>query len=304
MIDAVRPVNDTGPADTPVVIVTGLSGAGKSSALKALEDLGFEAVDNLPLGFLSRLVLEDRKAETGQPVAIGVDIRTRDFSPATFTAELRRLAEQSGTDVKLVFLDCDEGVLSSRFKATRRRHPLALDRPVSDGIAKERVLLAPLRESADVVIDTTDKTLGSLKQVLEMRFGADPAHGLTLFVTSFSFAHGLPREADLVFDVRFLDNPYYDETLRPLTGRDDAVGAHIEKDPAFRPFLDSLTALIGPLLPRYAAEGKSYLTVAVGCTGGRHRSVYTAERLARWLEARGETVHLSHRDLPPTPDAA
>lgn len=301
MSDAPQPVNDTTPAAKPVVIVTGLSGAGKSSALKALEDLGFEAVDNLPLGFLSRLVLEDRQSSAGHPIAIGIDIRTRDFSPETVVANVDRLAEQSNAPVTLVFLDCDDSVLSKRFTATRRRHPLALDRPISDGIANERTLLAPLREKASLVVDTSDTTLGSLKQVFETHFGGDADHGLSLFVTSFSFAGGLPREADLVFDVRFLDNPYYDETLRALTGRDAAVGVHIENDPAFAGFFAGLTGLIGPLLPHYAAEGKSYLTVAVGCTGGRHRSVFTAERLAEWLRERGESVHLRHRDLPAEP---
>jgi len=290
--------DNTNTAEKPVVIVTGMSGAGKSSCLKALEDLGFEAVDNLPLGFLSRLVLEDRQSGAAHPIAIGVDIRTRDFNPETFIAEVRRLSDQSGVPVTLLFLDCDDTVLSTRFAATRRRHPLALDRPVSDGIAQERDLIRPLRDAANTVIDTTDKNLGTLKRVLEVHFGADADHGLTLFVTSFSFAKGLPREADLVFDVRFLDNPYYDEALRPLTGRDAAVGAHIQRDPAFDVFFQNLTSLIEPLLPRYAAEGKSYLTIAIGCTGGKHRSVYTTERLCAWLEERGEHVHGHHRDIP------
>ena len=284
-------------AEKPVVIVTGMSGAGKSSCLKALEDLGFEAVDNLPLSFLSRLVLEDRQSGAAHPIAIGVDIRTRDFAPETFIAEVRRIAEQSGVPVTLLFLDCDDTVLSTRFTATRRRHPLALDRPVSDGIAQERALIQPLQSAANMVIDTTDKNLGTLKRVLEVHFGAEADHGLTLFVTSFSFAQGLPREADLVFDVRFLDNPFYDESLRSLSGRDAPVGDYIQKDPAFSVFFQSLTDLINPLLPRYVAEGKSYLTIALGCTGGRHRSVYTAERLATWLEERGEPVRIHHRDL-------
>ena len=289
------------PTAARVLLVTGMSGAGKSSTLKALEDLGFEAVDNLPLSLLERLIVGGSRTGTApgtvRPLAIGVDIRTRDFEAGAFHSELERLSRDQGVEVSVLFLDCDDAVLSTRFAATRRRHPLALDRPVSDGIRHERELLLPLRERADRVVDTSDKTPGDLKRVLFLHFGEEARPVPIIFVTSFSFARGLPREADLVFDVRFLNNPHYDADLRLLTGEHPRVGAFIEADADFAPFLDGLFRLLGPLIPRYADEGKSYLTIAIGCTGGRHRSVFTAMRLADWLERQGRVARLQHRDL-------
>ena len=281
-------------AKAPVVLVTGVSGAGKSSALNALEDMGYEAIDNVPLSLLDRLVAP---GAFPHPVAVGVDIRTRDFGAEALLALLADLRQRADVEVRLLFLDCDDQVLGRRYAETRRRHPLAIDRPVADGIRQERALLAPLREQADVVMDTSDMSLGEQKAAVEdhFRLRADP--GLPIFVTSFSYRHGVPRDADLVFDVRFLQNPHYDLALRPLTGLDAAVGAHVAADPGFGDFFGRLTDLIGPLLPRYADEGKSYLTIAFGCTGGRHRSVYVAERLGAWLAERGEKVRVRHRDL-------
>jgi UPF0042 nucleotide-binding protein len=278
-----------------VVIITGMSGAGKSSALRALEDLGYEAVDNLPLSLLHTVVGQGR--DRRRPLALGVDIRTRDFGVEPFIEELDELIADPRIDLRLIFLDCDNEALQRRFTATRRRHPLASDRPLMDGIRHERDVLARLRDRANLVIDTTDKRLGELRAILEEQYGLEHHPGLAVFITSFSYGRGLPREADLVFDVRFLHNPYYDLVLRPLTGRDGAVGEYIEADPGFARFFDDLTGLIEPLLPRYETEGKSYLTIAIGCTGGRHRSVYVAERLAAWLNDRGERVKLRHRDV-------
>jgi len=184
-----------------------------------------------------------------------------------------------------------------RYTETRRRHPLAGDRPVLDGIHLERQRVWPLRDRADLVIDTTTLNPGDLKRLLQGHFALGAAPGITIFVTSFSYRHGLPRDADLVFDVRFLRNPHYVAALRPLTGRDAPVGAFIEADADFAPFFQRLCLLLAPLLPRYEREGKSYLTIAIGCTGGRHRSVYLAERLAAWLSEQGRPVGVNHRDL-------
>ena len=280
-------------AAADVVVVTGMSGAGKSLTLKWLEDLGYEAVDNLPLSMLGALL---RGGQAGKPLAIGIDIRTRDFGAQSMLAELDRLREEAQIPLTLVFLESDDDVLSRRFTETRRRHPLAVDRPLLDGIAHERALIAPLKGRADLVIDTTSLPPAELRRVLAGHFRrADQA--LLLFVTSFSYRRGLPREADLVFDVRFLDNPHYVPELKPHSGKDRDVADFIAADPGFTPFFTGLTALIRPLLPRFTAEGKSYLTIAIGCTGGRHRSVYVAEKLATWLREQGQQVDLRHRDL-------
>ncbi|MEK9751833.1 MAG: RNase adapter RapZ, partial [Rhodospirillaceae bacterium] len=198
---------------------------------------------------------------------------------------------------RVVFIDCADDVLIERFRETRRRHPLAADRPVGDGLKQERDFLDPLRQRADVVVDTSEMHARELKQMMQDRFRLDADPGPTLLLTSFGFKNGLPRDADLVFDVRFLRNPHYQRELRPQTGRDAAVAEYIEGDDGLEPFLANLLALLTPLIPRFAAEGKSYLTVAVGCTGGRHRSVYTIERLAAQLAAAGLKVQLRHRDL-------
>ena len=278
-----------------LLLVTGMSGAGRSSSLKILEDLGYEAVDNLPLSLLPRLIGRDCSAQ--RPLAVGIDIRTRDFAVGGLLDEIEELRLGDHVAVNLVFLDCEDETLARRFTETRRRHPLAGDRPVSDGIQLERERLLPLRVRADILIDTTGLRLGDLKRVLSGYFVLADHRPLSVFVTSFSFREGLPREADLVFDVRFLQNPHYDPELRPLTGKDAAVGAFIERDPGFADFWKALTALLRPLLPRYDHEGKSYLTIAIGCTGGRHRSVFMAERLAQWIEAEGQSVTLAHREI-------
>lgn len=281
------------PASGRAVIVTGLSGAGKTSALKVLEDLGYEAVDNLPVMLLASLM----QGGGGRPLAVGIDIRTRDFGVEPVLAEIDRIMAETGRDVRLLFLDCDDEVLRRRFTETRRRHPLAADRPLIDGIRHERGLVSPLKRRADVVFDTSNLAPGEFKRVLSSHFAMDSDRDLLVFVTSFAYREGLPREADLVFDARFLANPHYVAELKPLTGRDQGVADYVSADPAFAGFFGSLTDLLAPLLPRFAAEGKSYLTIAVGCTGGRHRSVYVAERLAHWLKDQGARVELRHREL-------
>jgi UPF0042 nucleotide-binding protein len=283
-----------------IVLVTGMSGAGRSSTLNVFEDLGFEAVDNLPLSFLGDLI---RGGAADRELAIGVDIRTRDFDGDAFKQELERLRADADHTVSTIFLDCDEEVLVKRYTETRRRHPLAADRPLAVGIRLERRLLAPIREFADTVIDTSELSPWMLKRQLVAQYGREDTPGLSVVVTSFSYRRGVPREADMVFDARFLRNPHYDDTLRPLTGRDSRVGNYIEGDPDYAAFMGQLMAMFELLLPRFESEGKSYLTIAIGCTGGRHRSVYLTEQLGAWIEGQNARVQLYHRDLEPDEDA-
>ena len=296
------PTPPAAPARRRVVIVSGLSGAGKSTALRALEDAGYEAVDNLPLSFLGALV--QAGGEGTRPLAIGIDARTRDFAPQPVLDALATLRAAPGVDARLLYLDADDEVLRRRFTETRRRHPLALDRPVLDGIQAERSLLWALRDGADIALDTSNATGAELRRMVQERLADDLRAGLVVAVVSFAYRWGLPREADLVFDVRFLANPHYEPALEPLTGRDPAVGAFIERDPGFEAFFAGLVAMLAALLPRYEREGKSYLTIGCGCTGGKHRSVHVAERLARWLRQRGRQVNLVHRDMERRGDAA
>jgi UPF0042 nucleotide-binding protein len=275
-----------------VVVVTGMSGAGRTTCLKILEDLGYEAVDNLPVNLLGRLVRDDE----GGPelLALGVDSRTRGFTPDLILAALSK-SRASGRSL-LLYLECEDEVLRRRFTETRRRHPLSDTSGVGDALAAERELMAPLKAACDTLIDTTDLSLPDLRRLLTGRLGTDQKQ-LSIAVVSFAYRNGLPREADLVFDVRFLRNPHYVEALRPATGQDPGVQEYIRADPAFTPFVSTLQTLLLPLLPRYRSEGKSYLTIAFGCTGGRHRSVFLAEQIARWLDAAGWEATTVHRDL-------
>lgn len=284
-----------------IVFVTGMSGAGKTSTLKILEDLGYEAIDNLPLSMLENLKLPDAEQHGDLPqstdVAVGIDVRTREFDAERALAAIQRFRDRPNIETTLLFLDCGTDELGNRYKATRRRHPLALDRPVSDGIKHERLVVAPLKRASNLMIDSTGKALPDFRREIESHFSSARSPGLAVFVTSFSFAKGIPRDADLMFDVRFLTNPHYDETLRPMSGLDAPVRRYVMEDPGYASFFENLTALIGPLLPRYAEEGKSYLTIGVGCTGGRHRSVSVAEELANWLKGDGYQPQIVHRDL-------
>jgi len=272
-----------------IIFVTGLSGAGLSSALKALEDMGYEVLDNFPLNYTDRLVNESES--DGRPIAFGIDTRSRGFSPEAVINATQK------NDARLVFMTCDEMILQKRFTETRRRHPLAQDRPVADGIKKEQALLYPLRDMADPVIDTSELSIHDLRRIIQGHFDPSCENDLSVSLMSFGFKHGLPREADIAMDVRFLRNPHWDKDLKPLTGQDPKIGTYIEEDDAFMPFIEHFKTLIEPLLPRYTHEGKSYLTLAIGCTGGRHRSVYIVETLAKWLENLGVTTHIQHRDM-------
>lgn len=285
--------NTTQTKKRQILLVTGLSGAGMSTALRGLEDLGYEAIDNLPLFMIDALL----EKISDQPVAIGIDCRTRDFCTDFFLKEVEKLKTNPNFETKVLLITCHDLVLQQRFAETRRRHPLAIDRPVLDGIQRERHLIDPLRHCADLVIDTTDIQAHDLRRQVAGNFALDSHHGLLVFVTSFGFKNGTPREADLLFDVRFLDNPHYDPELRPLTGRDKPVADKVASDRDFESFFSNMTQLIEPLLPRYRQEGKSYLTIGIGCTGGRHRSVFTAEQLFEWLDKAGYSVGIQHRDL-------
>ncbi|HEY4894088.1 MAG TPA: RNase adapter RapZ [Reyranella sp.] len=282
----------------PFVVVTGLSGAGRITALHALDDMGYVAVDNIPLPLLGDLMRSTagNPGEMAAPLAFGVDTRTYGFDPHELVRQVRRLRDRPDISARLLFLECETETLQRRYTESRRPHPLAPDRPVTDGIIEERRQIGWMRDSADVVIDTSALSPHEYKQLLAGHFALGRSPGTRLSVMSFSYRRGLPREADLVFDVRFLKNPHYEPTLKPLTGRSPAVAAYVASDPGYRPFLDGLKGLVGPLLPRFDAEGKSYLTIAIGCTGGRHRSVAVAEELADWLRGAGRSVTLSHRD--------
>lgn len=279
---------------TRLFVVTGMSGAGKSAALHALEDLGFETVDNLPFSLLKAAL---RGGGPDRPIAVGMDVRTRDFESGKLTDELEALANETGISPTLVYLECDDEVLLRRFTETRRPHPLAGDRPISDAVEVERGLLRPVKSAADLVLDTSTLTPADLKRAIEKNYGGDTNRPMHIHLVSFGYRNGIPREADLVFDVRFLRNPHYVPDLKPRSGQDEAVGSYVADDPDFSAFLGNVKALLTPLFPRYRAEGKSYLTIAIGCTGGRHRSVYTVEQLAGWLKELGFAFDFRHRDL-------
>ncbi len=285
-----------------LLLVTGMSGAGKSTALNTLEDLGWEVVDNLPLSLLDHLLATPLAAgaERDRSLAIGLDSRTRGFNAERVVRQIKKLAKEQGQPVEMLFLECQGAELLRRFSETRRRHPLAPDRPTSDGIAEEREMVAPLRRWADHVIDTTDSDSNALRQQMRSRFGGEEGAPI-LAIQSFGYARGLPRNADLVFDMRFLQNPHWVPALRPLTGQEAAVAEHIAADPAYEDAVTRIEELLLALLPRYEAEGKSYVSVAFGCTGGRHRSVHVAERVAARLRAAGFSLTLDHRDLATPP---
>jgi len=287
------------PARTRIVLVTGLSGAGRSSALKALEDLGYEAVDNVPFSLVPNLVQpagDDPADEPMGAVAVGIDCRTRAFSVDCLERLMSTLRARDDLDATLVFLDASDTVLKRRFTETRRRHPMAVDRPVQDGIDREREMLAPVRQFADVLIDTSELTGHDLRRLIRNQFHLGETGGIAITVMSFSFPRGLPRDADTVFDVRFLRNPHYVPELKPLTGLDAGVADYIRQDPEFEGFFGRVSDLVVNLMPSYVREGKAYLTIAFGCTGGRHRSVFLAESLSSLLRDRGFGVTTVHRD--------
>ena len=280
-----------------LLLVTGMSGAGKSTVLDALEDMGWDCVDNLPTALLKDFVHGEQAARRTVPVAVGMDVRSRGFHPANLPALLRTI---EGVDPEILYLDCTGAELIRRYDETRRKHPLAGDRPAEDGIARERALTAPLRQIADSLLDTTDLSPVELRDELSRRYGGDSGQPV-ITVASFGFARGISRTADLVFDMRFLDNPHWDDALRPLSGEDMAVQRKVASDPVYGESMDRIEALLISLIPRYWAAGKTYLAVAFGCTGGRHRSVAAALDMAKRLRGAGFPVNIRHRDLASPP---
>lgn len=288
----------------PVVLVSGLSGAGKASILRAFEDLGFEAIDNPPLTFVEDLVAHvelSKGSDPGRRIAVGIDARSRGFNAADVLATVDRLRLNPALSTELIYAWAEVPVLLRRFTETRRRHPLSPLGRVADGIAAEQDMTRPLHEAADLVIDTSELPLAALRQIIERRYGGfDDGGSLAISLVSFAFPMGLPREADLVLDARFLRNPHYDPLLKPLTGQNPDVGAYVAADPDFGEFFGRMTGLLDLLLPRFKQEGKKYATIAVGCTGGRHRSVYIIEKLAATLIHTGWRVTITHRELAQT----
>jgi RNase adapter protein RapZ len=279
-----------------LLLVTGLSGAGKSTVLDALEDMGWDVVDNLPADLLHQFVNSGAECRVA-PAAVGMDVRSRGFDPATLP-DLIRSAQ--GVIPEILYLNCFGNELIRRFDETRRRHPLAPDRPAEDGIAREMQLMAPLLAAADSVIDTTDLSPAELRDELRRRYGGDSDQPV-LTIASFAFSRGISRTADLVFDMRFLPNPHWVEELRPLTGNDEPVRAYLAAEPAWNETLDRIESLLIDWIPRYWAAGKSYVTVAFGCTGGRHRSVAAAAEMAERLRKSGFAPNVRHRDLASPP---
>ena len=287
-------MTQTEPTSRRLVLVTGPSGAGRSSAIRVLEDLGFEAIDNLPLRLI-RPLLDDQESQ--KPLALGIDPRTRDFSVNAVMDALGQIAAVPCIVPELLYLDCDTPTLLRRFSETRRRHPLAEgDRPEA-GIQRELELLGPLRERADVLIDTSALNVHQLRAEVEEWYGTGERDTLWVSVQAFSYKRGLPRSVDMVFDCRFLTNPYWEPTLRASTGLDPAVKAHIATDPRYSEFERRTAEMALWLLPAYADEGKSHFQIAFGCTGGQHRSVALAETLAGHLAQAGWQVSIRHREL-------
>ncbi|MFK7869716.1 MAG: RNase adapter RapZ [Roseobacter sp.] len=282
------------PTARRIVLVTGPSGAGRSSALNVLEDVGFEVIDNLPLRLLPSL-LED--ASSSRSLGLGIDPRNRDFATNAIIDMLGWLSGQAGFAAEMLYLDCRSDVLIRRFSETRRRHPLAPDDRPSEGIIRELELVNPLRARADVLIDTSDLTVHELRSEIEHWFAPGGHRRLTVSVQSFSYKRGLPRSVDNVYDCRFLQNPYWQPELRARNGTDQEVADFVTKDPRFEGFEEKVLGLSLHLLPAYRDEGKSNLTIAFGCTGGQHRSVVMASRHAFKLAEAGWQVSTRHREL-------
>ena len=278
-----------------LLLVTGMSGAGKSTVLDALEDMGWDVVDNLPADLLQEFV--HGGGQRAANAAVGMDVRSRGFDPEAIGDLIHSI---EGVEGELLYLDCSGSELIRRYDETRRLHPLAPDRPAEDGIARERQLTWPLRTAADSLIDTTDLSPAELRDELRRRFGGD-ADQPVLTIASFSFARGISRTADLVFDLRFLPNPHWVDELRPLTGVDRPVRDYLAADPSWGETMQRIESLLMDWIPRYWAAGKSYVTVAFGCTGGRHRSVAAAVEMAERSRAAGFAPNVRHRDLASTP---
>ncbi|MEZ5888689.1 MAG: RNase adapter RapZ [Paracoccaceae bacterium] len=277
-----------------LLMVTGPSGAGRGTAIRALEDLGHEPIDNLPLSLVPRLF---DGPPIGRPVALGIDVRNRDFSVAALIDLIDALTERPEVDAELLFLDCDPTELLRRYSETRRRHPFVLAPTPEDAVEREIELLTPIRARADILIDTTDMSPHDLKAEIARWVDAGAAERLAVSVHSFSYKRGVPRGLDMMFDCRFLKNPHWEAALRPLDGRDERVATFVANDPLYPTFFEKTRDLLLFLLPAQVDEGKSHLAVGFGCTGGQHRSVMMAERVAKALAASGWQVSIRHREL-------
>ncbi|MCX7905257.1 MAG: RNase adapter RapZ [Elusimicrobiales bacterium] len=276
-----------------IFIVTGISGSGKSQALKCFEDFGFHCIDNIPvklIPYLQRLILNE---DYLNKVAIGIDIREMKHSK-NFTSVINCL-NTKGTDCKVIFLDCQDNVIIQRFSETRHRHPLGENLPIA--IKKERKILAPLKEQADRIIDTTKLTLGELKEIISSLVTIKSVYDFKINLISFGYKYGVPIDADIVMDVRFLPNPYYIKGLKNLTGIDKAVKAYLYKNVIYKNFISEWFSQLKSLIPLYIKEGKSFLTIAVGCTGGKHRSVCVVNHLVELFKKEGYDVSEFHRDM-------
>lgn len=285
---------DSAKSPRRMILVTGPSGAGRSTALNALEDLGFEAIDNLPISLVPRLLDGE---STGKALALGIDVRTRDFTPYALLDLMADIAQRATSVPDLLFLDATPDVLISRYSETRRRHPLALDGAPDTGILRELEMLAPLRDQATILINTSELTPHDLRHELQRIFDSKTSFGMTVSVQSFAYKRGLPRSADVVFDCRFLSNPHWQAALRPLTGLDPEVAAYVAQDSRFDTFVEKLLDLLEFQLPAARDEGKTHFAIALGCTGGKHRSVALAETIAGGLAQQGWQVSIRHREL-------
>ena len=285
---------EAGDTRQRVVLVTGPSGAGRTTAINTLEDLGYEVIDNLPLSLLPR-VLDGPALD--HPIALGIDVRNRDFGIEALIAVIDSLAARADIDDQLLYVDCSDTRLVRRYSETRRRHPLAPQGAPISGILREKELLLPIRARANVLIDSSDASPHDLRAEVERWFAAPGGRALSVTVQSFSYKRGLPRGLDVVHDVRFLRNPHWDDALRARDGRDPAVMAHIAADPLFAPFAERVIDMTRFLLPAYKAEGKSHLSIGFGCSGGKHRSVALAEHLSEALAEDGWPVSKRHREL-------
>lgn len=287
-----------------VLLITGLSGAGKTTALKTMEDIGWETIDNFPIRLVKNLLetpLPSARDSFDPPLAIGFDSRTRGFEPEKLINSIKSLQENSSYLISTLYLDCTGHELERRYSETRRRHPMALDRPAREGIALERTQLEPLRRWADLIIDSSALSTNDLQRNIRQQFAIKSSGTTVVTITSFGFSRGIPNNIDLLFDVRFLANPFWDEDLKLMTGLDDRVGEYIATDPSYQEAMSKFQDMLKFLLPKYQDAGKSYVNVGIGCTGGRHRSVHVAEALSKSLHEAGFSTTVSHRNLASRP---